>query len=147
MKPAQPALGEIDQQRAINPRLQARYGLSPRGQRANRVLAITAGIGVALVLVAWLWWAGLAQPTAVLETRDLGFTAIDERTIAVKFDVSVEPGTPVSCALQALNASYGIVGWLVVDLPESDRRTRVFEQPLRTSEPAVTGLLYECWLP
>ena len=24
--------------------------------------------------------------------------------------------------------------------------TRVFDTTLRTSEPAVTGLLYECWL-
>jgi hypothetical protein len=53
----------------------------------------------------------------------------------------------VSCAVQALNASYGIVGWTVVDLPPAEVRTRVFNQPLHTSEQAVTGLLYECWVP
>jgi hypothetical protein len=53
----------------------------------------------------------------------------------------------VACAVHALNASYGIVGWVVVDVPPSEQWTRVFDTTLRTSEFAVTGLLYECWLP
>jgi len=67
--------------------------------------------------------------------------------VSVRVEVSVGPGTPMSCAVQALNAQYGIVGWVIVDLPESTQRTRVFNQVVRTSETAVTGLLYRCWVP
>jgi len=129
------------------PLLSERYGHTSRTRRNTRWLGITAGVGFAIVLVAWLWWAGLAQPTAQFETRDLGWERVDDRSVSVRFEVSVAPGTPMSCAVQALNAQYGIVGWVIVDLPESTQRTRVFNQVVRTSETAVTGLLYRCWVP
>ncbi|MFZ9088114.1 MAG: DUF4307 domain-containing protein [Pontimonas sp.] len=124
----------------------SRYGLSERSVTRNKSLGVLAGVGAAVVLVAWLWWAGLSQPNAQFETRDLGWQEVDERTISVSFQVTVEPGTPMSCAIQALNAQYGIVGWVIVDIPPAMERTRVFSQEVRTSETAVTGLLYRCWL-
>ena len=124
----------------------SRYGLSERSVTRNKFLGVLAGVGAAIVLVAWLWWAGLAQPNAQFETRDLGWQEVDERTISVSFQVTVEPGTPMSCAIQALNAQYGIVGWVIADIPPAMERTRVFSQEVRTSETAVTGLLYRCWL-
>ena len=124
----------------------SRYGLSERSVTRNKSLRVLAGVGAAVVLVAWLWWAGLSQPNAQFETRDLGWQEVDERTISVSFQVTVEPGTPMSCAIQALNAQYGIVGWVIVDIPPAMERTRVFSQEVRTSETAVTGLLYRCWL-
>lgn len=126
--------------------LDERYGRRGTSQQ-QRWWAVVGAAGVAAVLIAWLVWAGLGQPTAQFETRDLGYELIDDQNISVRFEVSATPGTEVSCAVQALNASYGIVGWAVVDLPPADVRTRVFNQPLRTSEQAVTGLLYECWVP
>jgi hypothetical protein len=127
--------------------MRERYGQTPRAYRTNKRLGIFGGVGFAIVLVAWLWWAGLAQPTAQFETRDLGWERVDDRSISVRFEVSVTPGTAMSCAVQALNAQYGIVGWVIVNLPESEARTRVFNQVVRTSETAVTGLLYRCWVP
>ncbi|MFZ9105266.1 MAG: DUF4307 domain-containing protein [Pontimonas sp.] len=124
----------------------SRYGLSERSVTRNKSLGVLAGVGAAVVLVAWLWWAGLSQPNAQFETRDLGWQEVDERTISVSFQVTVEPGTPMSCAIQALNAQYGIVGWVIADIPPAMERTRVFSQEVRTSETAVTGLLYRCWL-
>ena len=123
-----------------------RYGLSEGAKARNKGIGVLAGVASAIVLVAWLWWAGLAQPAAQFETRDLGWQEVDERTISVSFEVTVEPGTPMSCAVQALNAQYGIVGWVIAEIPPATERTRVFSQDVRTSETAVTGLLYRCWL-
>lgn len=127
--------------------LATRYGVAPRDGARQRWWALLGAGGVGIVLVAWLWWAGLAQPTAQFETRDLGYQMVSESEIIVQFEVSAPPGLSLQCAVQALNAQYGIVGWKIVDIPEATVRTRVFDQPLRTSEPAVTGLLYECWVP
>ncbi len=127
--------------------LAARYGRTTRDATTQRRWGIAGASAVALVLLAWLGWAGLGQPTAQFETRDLGYELVSERDISVRFEVSAPPGMQLNCAVQALNASYGIVGWAIVDIPAADVRTRVFDQPLRTSEPAVTGLLYECWQP
>lgn len=108
---------------------------------------IAGGIGVVGVLAAWIVWGGLSGSNAQLETRELGYRDVTDTSITVRWEVSADPGSEIACAIQALNESFGIVGWKVVTIPASDARTRVFEESLRTSEPPVTGLPYRCWLP
>ena len=131
----------------IPSRLDERYGRTASSARNSRALAIVAGIGFAAVLGAWLWWGGVLETPSQLQYRDVAHTIVDETEVSVTYEVTTAPGTEVACAVQALNASYGIVGWRIVEIPSSERWTRVFDTSLRTSEPAVTGLLYECWLP
>lgn len=126
--------------------LDARYGRT-RGRRLRaRTIAIIAGAGVLLVAVAWVLWVGLFGATASIETQDVGYTVIDSHTIDVRSQVSTDPGTTVSCSIQALNEKFAIVGWKVIALPAVTGRNRVFTERLRTSEPAVTGLIGSCWL-
>ena len=126
--------------------IEARYGRTPSRRRRGRLLAIVAAAGVAVVVVAWVVWVGLFGPDASLGSRDLGYALVGDDAVEVRYEVTADAGKPVSCALQALNASFAIVGWKVVDLPPSDQGTRQFRETLRTSEPAVTGLIYRCWL-
>jgi hypothetical protein len=122
-----------------------RYGRTPVSRRRRATLAIVAGAGVLVVVVAWVVWVGLFSPAAGLETRDTGYaTHVD--SVDIRFEVTTDPGTAVSCALQGLNGQFAIVGWKVVDLPPGDDRTRTFVENVRTTEPAVTGLIYRCWL-
>lgn len=126
--------------------LDARYGRSPQTTRRNRRIAVVTAIAFAIVFGAWLLWAGLLQTPAQLEVRDTGFLILDDRAVSVRWEVSTDTGNAVSCAVQALNSSFGIVGWSIVEIPASDQRTRVLTETLRTSELAVTGLIYRCWL-
>lgn len=128
-------------------RLAERYGITPKNRRLSRGIGIVTAAGFTAVLGAWLWWGGVLETPAELGTRDLGYELVSDSEVVVAFEVTTEPGTPVSCAIQALNGSFGIVGWKVLDLEPSTQWTRTFQETLRTSEPAVTGLLYECWLP
>lgn len=122
-----------------------RYGRTPVDRRRRRTVAIATAAGVLVVVVAWVLWVGLFSPTASLETRDTGY-ATHAESVDIRFDVTTDPGTPVSCALQALNEQFAIVGWKIVALPPGDDRTRAFVENVRTTEPAVTGLIYRCWL-
>lgn len=128
-------------------RLDERYGRTARSSHKTRALGIITAAGFAAVLGAWLWWGGVLETPSQLQYRDVAHTIVDETEVSVTYEITAAPGTQVTCAVQALNASYGIVGWRIVEIPVSDRWTRVFDTTLRTSEPAVTGLLYECWLP
>ncbi|WP_439564258.1 DUF4307 domain-containing protein [Microcella sp.] len=128
-------------------RLDERYGRTPDAERRTRAAMIVAGVVFAIVFTAWVVWGGLSGTNAELETRELGYANITDNSIDVRWEVSVAPGTAVSCAVQALNESFGIVGWKVVDLPPSSERTRVLVESLRTAERPVTGLPYRCWLP
>ena len=98
------------------------------------------------VVIAWVVWAGLLGPDASLGSRDLGYSVTGDDAIEVRYEVTADAGASVSCALQALNSTFAIVGWKVVAIPPSDQGMRQFRETLRTSEPAVTGLIYRCWL-
>ncbi len=123
-----------------------RYGRGPARRRRTRIFALVAGAGVLAVVVAWVVWAGLLGPGASLGSRDLGYSLVGDDAIEVRYEVTVDGGRTVSCALQALNETFAIVGWKVVPIPASEEGTRQFRESLRTSEPAVTGLIYRCWL-
>lgn len=127
--------------------LDERYGRTPGAERRQRTLMIIAGVIFALVFTAWVVWGGLSGTNASIETRELGYANATGSSIDVRWEVSVDPGQPVECAIQALNESFGIVGWRIIEIPASTERTRVFVETIRTAEPAVTGLPYRCWLP
>ena len=130
----------------VNTELDARYGRSRNRQKRDKtILWALAGV-FAVVLVAWVVWAGLDAAKPLIETRDLGYTIVDDNLISIDSEVSAPTGTALSCAVQALNQSFTVVGWKVIDLPPSKKFTRTFTVDLRTSELSTTGLIYRCWL-
>jgi hypothetical protein len=126
--------------------LDARYGRSANRRKRDRILLWSGAAVFALVLVAWVIWAGLDGSKPLIETEDIGYSVVDDHNVTVTFQVSVPVGTATSCAVEALNESFTVVGWKVIDLPPSDEYTRSFTEDLRTSELATTGLIYRCWL-
>lgn len=126
--------------------LDARYGRTPDARRRTRWIAIGAGVAFAVAFVAWLWWGGLLGAPAQLQARDIGHEILAPDLVSVTWQLTTEPGVTSACAVQALNEAFGIVGWRVVELPASDEPTRTFTVQVRTAEPAVTGLIYRCWL-
>ena len=126
--------------------LDARYGRSRGFTKRQRVIGIVVAGAFALVFAAWLVWAGLLGDAASIETRDSGYVISSDSLVSVQFQVTADADTALSCAVQALNESFAVVGWRVVQLPASSERTRSFTEDVRTSELAVTGLIYRCWL-
>ncbi|TFD88058.1 DUF4307 domain-containing protein [Cryobacterium lactosi] len=131
---------------AVSSNLDERYGRTPGSRiRDRRVLWIVAG-AFALILTAWVVWAGLDGAGPAIEARDTRHQIIDEDSISVTFEVSLPTDTASSCAVQALNESFTVVGWKVIDLPPSDDYTRSFTEVVKTTELSNTGLIYRCWL-
>jgi hypothetical protein len=126
--------------------LEARYGRTRAWSRRERLLGIGAGVAMLLAATLWVWWVGTDPARTALQTRDIGFEIVDDSTVEVIFEVTVDPGTPVSCAVEALNSSYTIVGWREIDLPAAEARTATHVLEVRTTERPTTGLVSECWL-
>lgn len=131
---------------SVTTELDARYGRGRRDAGRTRALAIVAAAVGVVVVVAWVVWGGLLGPDASLESRDLGYEIVDDGLVRVEFEITADAGSEVGCAVQALNESFTVVGWVVVELPASDQRTRSFTEDVRTTELAVSGLIYRCWL-
>lgn len=126
--------------------LDARYGRTPHRRRRDRLILIIVGAFFTVVLVAWVIWAGLDNGQASIGAQDIAHSVIDDSTVSVTWQVSVTEGTPVSCAIQAQNESHAIVGWKIVDLPASTSYNNRYKEVMHTSQRAVTGLIYRCWL-
>ena len=126
--------------------LDARYGRTRTSKNRTRVVVIVSALAFAVVFVAWLVWGGLLGAPAQFQAEDTAHHVLDDETVDVTWQFTVEPGTDARCAVQALNSTFAIVGWKIVDVPASTVRTRDLTERLLTSEPAVTGLIYRCWL-
>ena len=107
---------------------------------------IGAAIAFAIVFALWLVWGGLLGAPAQLEANDKAHTIVSDSEVSVTWEFTVPPGTPAKCAVQALNSTFGVVGWKIVDVPASTQRTRDLTESVRTTELAVSGLIYRCWL-
>jgi len=126
--------------------LDARYGRTPGSARRTRLIFVIAVAAFAVVFGAWLIWAGLIGTGAQFQTRDTGYRNVTDNSIDVEFSLTVDSGTPMRCAVQALNSSFSIIGWKIIDIPASETRTRTLVETVRTSERPVTGLIHTCWL-
>ena len=126
--------------------IDARYGRTPAKKRRDRVVYITAGIGVAVVVSAWVVWAGLDQAGATLESQDIGHTIIDSQTVQVNYQISMPVGQTAKCALQVQNSVHAITGWKIVDVPAAKTFTNGYSTMVKSTEKPVTGLIYQCWL-
>ncbi len=87
-----------------------------------------------------------ARRAGTLEARDTTHEVLGPTAVSVSWELTTEPGTRSACAIQALNGAFAIVGWRILELPAGDVPTRSFTTELLTSEPAVTGSVYRCWL-
>jgi hypothetical protein len=126
--------------------LDARYGRTPGGARRRTRLLWIAAAAFAVVIVAWVvWGSGIAESSKV-DAVDAGHLIVDDTLVQVRYELSLDPGETASCAAQALNSTFSIVGWNIVDIPASEQRTRTLGVDVRTTERSVTGLIYRCWL-
>ena len=126
--------------------LDERYGRTPSRRRWSRRGAWATAAAFVVIFTAWVIWGGLDGTTASVDAVDTAHEVIDDHTVSVSWRLSVPPGQAAQCALQAQNEAHSIVGWKIVDVPASDRRTRGFDEVVNTTELAVTGLIYRCWL-
>lgn len=127
--------------------LDERYGRTRTHRTRDRVLLIGGAIAFAIVLVAWVVWAGLDGQKPQIEVTDTGHRLMnDERAVEVTWTLSVPPGNETACAVQAFNEDFTVVGWKIVEVPASDRHLRSLTETVRVAQEANTGLIYGCWL-
>ena len=131
---------------AVTETLDRRYGRSPGRRRRDRWWIIGAAVAFVAVFTAWVFWAGWDNGAADLESTDTAFTIVDSHHVDITFTVNTAIGKPVTCAIQALDESFAIVGWRVISYPASNVRVTTYKEMIRTTQQSNTGLISSCWL-
>ena len=127
--------------------LAARYGRTRTRRRRDRLLLIGGAIAFAVVLVAWVVWAGFDGQKPSVEATDTGHRLLnEERAVEVSWILSVPPGNETACIVQAFDEDFTVVGWRVVEIPASEQHLRTFTETVRVAREANTGLISNCWL-
>jgi hypothetical protein len=122
--------------------LAERYGQKPSSHKTrNSILAI---VGVAL-LTALAGYFGFANYSPV-SFNDIGYRVLSNTAVEVDFEISKPLNATVICDIQALNNSYGVVGWKQVTIGVTATKTLAMTVTLVTTETAVTGLVDSCKL-
>lgn len=131
---------------AIPAELQAelddRYGRGRRGPGRWIVL----GVVVALV-IGYFAWTTIAQSANSVDFDTTGYSNVDAHAITVDFQVTLQPGAAVTCAVEAQDTEHGVVGWRVIEYPADAAHTRAFRETIPTVAEATTGLVTSCWIP
>ena len=127
--------------------LAARYGRTRTHRTRNRLIVIGAAVAFAVVLVAWVVWAGLDGQKPTVQATDTAHRLLnEERAVEVSWTLSVPPGNETACIVQALDEDFTVVGWRVVEIPASEQHLRTFTETVRVARTANTGLISSCWL-
>lgn len=120
-----------------------RYGPAPDPRRRRLVVAGLVTLGVLGVAAAV--WLGLASAAAPVHWSQVGFRIDGPDAVDVTFQVTrADPSTPARCTVEAQNSAHGQVGVVEVEVPASADATVRLTTTVRTSEPAVTGLVTSC---
>lgn len=127
--------------------LAGRYGDSAKRRGTTRWVLIGLGVFVAVVMIAWaVWGSGLGSKASQLQYTATASDTVDGQHIAVSFTVDAPAHAAVSCAVEAQNLGFTVVGYDVVHLKPTAKTHHVVTKSLITYEPAVSGSLDKCWL-
>ncbi|MEX5299301.1 DUF4307 domain-containing protein [Kocuria sp. CPCC 205292] len=131
--------------------LSDRYGAPRRerriGPRSWIGLAAAATVLTA-VFVVWVVTARQGAPTF----KDIGFEVVSEARATADFELTKRPGDVVTCAVQALNQEYAVVGWAEVTVGAvpaerlSEGGTSSHRAAVRTTNLATTAVVDSCWV-
>ncbi|GAA4158739.1 hypothetical protein GCM10022286_12070 [Gryllotalpicola daejeonensis] len=127
--------------------LAGRYGDTAKRRTTTRWLLIGLGVFIAVVMIAWaIWGSGLGGASSTLQYTATASEAVDGSHMKVSFAVDAPANTAVSCAVEAQNVGFTVVGYDVVHLKPTPKTHQVVTKSLITYEPAVSGSLDKCWL-
>jgi len=129
----------------IERKLADRYGRGGAG--GGRRAAWILGGALAAAAVGYIAWVTVSGALGQVDYDTTGYEHVDDRTVAVSFQVTARPDTPIACVLEAQDVEHGVVGWRVVEYAADPAHTRRFTETVPTTAPATTGFVTSCWIP
>lgn len=117
-----------------------RYGDPIVSPRTGRILVILT----AIVFLATVVLIGIRFADQPVKAELLSYEHLDENRMAVRFGVTMRPGTEATCAVQAMNEGRAQVGFVDVTVPAQEQRRSVHQVEIATQGDAVSAEVLGC---
>ncbi|MDK1360103.1 DUF4307 domain-containing protein [Arthrobacter sp. zg-Y1219] len=125
-------------------RLANRYG-TPKPGLSRRTKTIIGGAAV-LLGCAGAAWIAAPSPGGDVTFKDVGFSIPDSGSAVIDFQVTKDRDATATCAVQALNDAYAVVGWKQITIGPAEDETTGQRVAIRTDSLGVTGGVNACWI-
>ena len=121
-----------------------RYAERARASGTSKRYLLLIG-ALSLVGVAIAAWFTFTNPQSFVQTQVIAFQPLNNHQLQMQFQVSMPPQQTAVCGIEALSAQKAVVGYREIEVGQSTRHERVFDELIETIEPAVTGLISYCF--
>ena len=122
--------------------LDDRYG---RGSRRATRTWIIAFVVLGVIAATALAWSVVTSTARNVDVDDLGFTVDSDAEVEVSFRVTSSHDGDVACVIEAMDETFAVVGWDVVEIP-GGAVTSDHTLTVPTVGLATTGFVNNCRL-
>ncbi|HSF27054.1 MAG TPA: DUF4307 domain-containing protein [Actinomycetes bacterium] len=110
----------------------------------RHMLLVMGAALLAAIALGWFLWSAAYHAAPDATTRLIGYSVTGPDAVQVRYEVTRDPAEAVQCTLEAQDRFHDSVGRLTVDVPAGGEATVARADVVRTTAPAVTGLVLGC---
>lgn len=113
----------------------------------GRIFVISLATALSIAFAIFAIFSTIAGSRQV-KTQDISFEVISDQQVDVRFAITTpsQLSDSATCAVQALNQLFAIVGYKELKVPAKTKAGEVISVRINTTELAVSGLVDYCWL-
>jgi hypothetical protein len=127
-----------------NEYLANRYGKSPTKTRKQRVLWISVGAALLVTFFVWSFAVNFAAP-AKLSATIQSFSVMNQAQTQVTINVANPTKQDGSCAINVLDAGFGVVGYKTLKVAGSLGASPTIKTAINTTSLGVSATIDRCW--
>ena len=105
------------------------------GHPLRHMLVVMGGALLAAVAIGWFLWAAMDHATPATTSSLVGYTVTGDDEVRIRYEVTRDPATTVTCTLEAQDRYHEAVGRVTVTVPDGGERTVARDDAVRTTEP------------
>jgi hypothetical protein len=127
-----------------NEYLANRYGKSPAKTRNQRVLWASVGAGLLVIFFVWSFAVNFSAPARISATIQ-SFSVINKTQTHVTINVANPSQKNGYCAINVLDAGFGVVGYKTLAVAGSLGESPRIETGVNTINVGVSATIDRCW--
>jgi hypothetical protein len=114
------------------------------GHPLRHMLLVMGAALLAAVAIGWFLWTAMDHANPPASATLVGYTVTGDDEVRIRYEVTRDPATTVTCTLEAQDRYHDPVGRVSITVPAGGDATVARSDAVRTTARAVTGIVVGC---